>query len=169
MSTELIFFFLDTMSSITGGEMQATANETPWRETTLMGVTIRIKADAQETNGAFSLIEMVAPPFFPGAPAHYHREMSESFFVIEGSLEVTLDGKVRSLGAGEFAIAQKGTMHAFRNATDQPVHFLFWAIPGGHDRFFVELVEWMRREPEWPPRDAQKLAAFGLRHDTYYA
>lgn len=157
LSTCGVGLLLDTMSSLT----------LP-RSFTSLGVTVSIRATAEETGGAYSLIETHAPPGFPGAPMHYHAHMTESFYVLEGELAVTVDGASRTVRPGEVAFVAAGARHAFRNASEGYVRFLTIATPGGHDKFFFELAEWMEREPEWPPKDRAKLVEFGLRHDTFY-
>jgi mannose-6-phosphate isomerase-like protein (cupin superfamily) len=133
-----------------------------------LGVTTVIRATAEETGGAFSLIEMTIPAGFPGAPPHRHGKMSESFYVLEGTLTVTRATAEVDITAGNFVYIAPGTRHAFRNTSSNDVRFLLMATPGGHEQFFRELYAWMSVEPQWPPHDRQKLVEFGLKHDTVY-
>lgn len=131
-----------------------------------MGATIDIRATMAETEGNLSLIELSVPPLFPGAPRHYHERMPESFFILEGQIEVLKGEKWSTCRTGEFVHIAPGTIHAYRNASEHPARFL--VIAPDHDRFFVELIEWMQREPVWPPEDRAELVDFGRRHDTMY-
>ena len=45
---------------------------------------------------------------------------------------------------------------------------LIIASPGGHEKFFQELMAWMKVEPVWPPANRNKLVEFGAAHDSYY-
>ena len=138
------------------------------RELISLGTSLRILVTAEESQNEFSMVEMVMPAGFLGAPVHYHEFLSETFYVIEGTLRVTRDAETFDLRAGDVAVIPAGARHSLRNVSDAPVRVLEVANPGGHDRFFSELIEWMEREPQWPPQDRQKLIDFGLRHDTYY-
>jgi quercetin dioxygenase-like cupin family protein len=65
-----------------------------------------------------------------GAGLHHHRAHVDSFLVLEGELEVTVDGGTRTLAAGELAVVPPRTMHAFRNASDASVRLLNFHTPG---------------------------------------
>ena len=136
------------------------------RHMAVLGATIDIHATLEETGGGFSQIELRVPPRFPGAPPHLHERMPESFYMLEGEIELLVSETWMTLRPGEAAVVPPRTVHAYRNATEEYARFLVTAP--GHDRFFVELVEWMHREPVWPPADRDALVAFGLRHDTIY-
>jgi len=142
-----------------------TASDTP-RTLNALGAQIEILATSEETHGQFAIIEFRIPPGFPGAPPHYHQEMVESFHVLEGRLELLVGSEWRTINAGEIAIVPPGLTHGYRNPFSEETRFV---VTGrGHDRFFFELIEWMRREPVWPPESRQALIDFGLRHDTLY-
>jgi len=136
------------------------------RRFAVLGATIDIHATLEDTGSTTSIIELGIPPRFPGAPPHLHEHMTESFYMLEGTIEVLLDGEWRQAHRGDFILIPPQTVHAYRNSTDQPARFLVMAP--GHDRFFFELVDWMHREPLWPPTDRDALVEFGRRHDTIY-
>jgi quercetin dioxygenase-like cupin family protein len=65
-----------------------------------------------------------------GAGPHHHRAHVDSFLVLDGELEVMVDGETRTLGAGEIAVVPPQTEHAFRNASAAPARFLNFHTPG---------------------------------------
>ncbi|WP_051978223.1 cupin domain-containing protein [Edaphobacter aggregans] len=136
------------------------------RRFAVLGATIDIHATLDDTGSSTSVIELGIPPRFPGAPPHLHQHMTESFYVLEGTIEVSREQERIQARRGDFLLIPPHTVHAYRNATDAPARFLVMAP--GHDRFFFELVDWMHREPVWPPTDRQALIDFGRRHDTIY-
>ncbi len=138
------------------------------RSFSLLDAEVRIRVSSDESEGRYALIEMDLPPHFPGAPPHLHRFLTERFLVLEGTLAVRLGDEWRSLAAGESAVALPGAVHSFRNATAERTRMILFATPGGHERFFAELMEWIEREAQWPPADLAALREFGLRHDTEY-
>jgi quercetin dioxygenase-like cupin family protein len=135
------------------------------RRFALMGCTLDIHAALEDT-GNTSLIEVGIPPRFPGAPPHLHEHTTESFYVLEGNIDVLHDGKWRETRRGDFFLIPPRMVHGYRNSTDKPARFLVMAP--GHDRYYFALVDWMYREPIWPPTDREALVAFGRRHDTIY-
>ena len=85
---------------------------------------------------------------------------------ISGKIDVLITDTWTTVLPGEHILIQPGVVHAYRNNYDEPARFLVTAP--GHDRFFFELMDWMRAEPVWPPKDRQVLRDFGRRHDIIY-
>src|SRR5512132_2843458 len=50
-----------------------------------------VKATQEQTGGHFSLLEAAAEPAEFGPPLHLHRDVSESFYVLEGEYTIFLD------------------------------------------------------------------------------
>src|SRR5215471_15387021 len=46
-------------------------------------------------------------------PMHVHHGEDESFYVLEGEVVVFVDGERIDLGAGDFALVPRGTVHAY--------------------------------------------------------
>jgi mannose-6-phosphate isomerase-like protein (cupin superfamily) len=65
-----------------------------------------------------------------GAGPHHHRAHVDSFLVLEGELEVMVNGETSTLGPGELAVVPQRTVHAFRNASDARVRLLNLHTPG---------------------------------------
>jgi uncharacterized cupin superfamily protein len=62
----------------------------------------------------------------PGAghQFHYHPELEEIIYVIDGVAEQWVDREKRRLEAGEIAFIQKNVVHAIHNPTKKPMTFL---------------------------------------------
>jgi mannose-6-phosphate isomerase-like protein (cupin superfamily) len=63
-------------------------------------------------------------PEMPGPPVHVHPTAEESYEVIEGSLDICVDGVWRTLRAGESATTPPGVPHTLRNATKATVQIV---------------------------------------------
>ncbi len=63
-------------------------------------------------------------PEMSGPPVHLHPTAEESYEVIEGSLDICVDGVWRTLRAGESATTPTGVPHTLRNATKEPVQIV---------------------------------------------
>src|SRR5690348_9975926 len=68
---------LDMVSSLAGQEAKP-------RTLRSMGAVIDLRVRAEDSGAAYSLIEMTVPPRFPGAPKHFHKQMTERFIALEG-------------------------------------------------------------------------------------
>lgn len=51
--------------------------------------------------------------FHPGEdfPAHYHNIMEENFYILEGEIDIVVDGKVNHLREGQFIHIEPGEVH----------------------------------------------------------
>jgi quercetin dioxygenase-like cupin family protein len=59
-----------------------------------------------------------------GPPLHVHPAAEESYEVVEGALDVCLNGEWRTLRAGESATVPAGVPHTLRNVTAEPVRIV---------------------------------------------
>ena len=132
------------------------------------GLTIKVEATSRETNQSHSLIELTVPGHFPGAPLHYHQKFIESFYILSGQIHVTRGHETLVATPGSLIHMPLGVIHGYHNETAEPARFLVISTPGGFDAYFTDLIAWMKREPQWPFAEPDKLSAFGRHHDTYY-
>ena len=81
-----------------------------------------------------------------GAGPHLHRRHVDSFYVLDGELELTVDGKTVNAQPGELVHVPPGTVHSFRNSSREHVRFLNLHTPG------MRFDEYIRRMDagEWP-------------------
>lgn len=89
----------------------------------VFGLTARITAATEATRGEYVEMDVTA---LPGARTtiHYHPDQSETYRVLEGTLEVFREGQWDAIRAGESLAVPAGRVHGFRNATTSPVRFL---------------------------------------------
>ena len=129
----------------------------------LMGVTLAFKAVSEHTDGALTVIEYTAPPHFTGPPPHTHQHTLEAFYVLEGELTLRIGDRTTKAEAGAFALARRGTVHAFSNPSDHPARFLILLSPGGMENYFHELPGLVGRHGY--PLPPQLMAELGQRYD----
>ena len=130
------------------------------------GVQVTFKVVGEDTDGAWSLIEYVAPPSFPGPPPHWHKEMDESFYVLEGALQVKLGDRTVEATAGSFVFIPRGVIHTFSNEGTAPAKCLIHISPAGFEKYFEEAAELAKTEPNYPPTDMSKLMAIIKQYDV---
>ena len=91
-----------------------------------------------ETIGDYSLLEVSITPGVPGPPPHYHVDAPELFHLIDGQMDVMVDGTWHSLKKGESIMVPTKTVHSFRNTWDQESRFITTWSPRGFEGFFLE-------------------------------
>jgi quercetin dioxygenase-like cupin family protein len=96
-------------------------------------------ATGKDTGGAYVLAEAFVPPG-GGPPPHYHTREEESFYVQEGEVTFTVNGKSIQGTPGTFVQIPRGTPHAFTNATSAPAKMLILCTPAGFENFIGEFA-----------------------------
>lgn len=102
-----------------------------------LGGLLTIRAAAGDTNGAIAVVEERAARGY-ATPPHVHGREDETLFVIDGTVEYTVDGVVGTAVAGEAVHLPKGLAHRFE-VTSEEAHFLVIITPGGFEEFFQEV------------------------------
>jgi len=97
-----------------------------------------IRASADTTGGAFSIIEEVAPL---DTPLHVHKHESELFYVLEGEHVFQVGDDEFEVGPGGLAFGPRGVPHAHRRVVPRTGRFLTLCSPAGFEGFFRELAE----------------------------
>lgn len=87
-------------------------------------MAIRVGVRNHMTGGVFSSVECVVAPKVMGPPPHWHKELDELMFVLEGTANVMVDGKFVEVPAGGWHLRPRGLTHTFFNASDKPLRFI---------------------------------------------
>ena len=96
-------------------------------------------------------------PAGSGPPPHSH-PWEEIHVVLEGQLEVTVDGETHVLSKGGVAHVPSGTTHSYRNVTE--AHFLTIVSKGNAAKFFAQAAS----EVEMSPPDIPALVRVANGH-----
>lgn len=87
-------------------------------------------ATQENTNGEFGLYKIDMGPKAMGATEHFHRTISESFYVLSGKVRLHNGERWVTGGEGDFLYVPAGGLHAFQNDSDAPVSLLLLFTPG---------------------------------------
>ncbi len=110
------------------------------------GNTVDYLATGATTGGRFGLYRWNMAPEPSGPGPHFHRTMTESFFVLEGTVRL-FDGTAWSdAGAGDFLHVPEGGVHGFRNESGEPASMLILFSPGA-PREGLTSRRWRRSPP----------------------
>jgi mannose-6-phosphate isomerase-like protein (cupin superfamily) len=115
-----------------------------------------VKAGGQTGDGTILLAESSVAPGFLGPPAHRHEHHVDTFFVLDGTLTLLLDGAEAELTDGAYGAVPPGNVHTFANRSDSPVRVLNLMAPGGFEEFIKAVQRGERPEgydfhPVTPP------------------
>lgn len=98
-------------------------------ENPLIKDKVTLLKSSEETNGAYTLLEIVLEPG-GGNSLHYHTNFAEEFTAIEGTLSIGLPKRQLHLQPGEKAVAERNQLHGFYNAGTTPIRFAVKLVPG---------------------------------------
>lgn len=103
------------------------------------GGNYRILISGKETDGEFATIEMLVPP--GGGPGpHAHAGFQESFYVVEGEVEVQSEDGIYTAGQGAYIVIPRGgIVHGFKNKSGNMAKLLCVVVPSGLEEMFLEL------------------------------
>ena len=96
-------------------------------------------ATGDQTGGAYCLAEATVPPG-GGPPPHYHTREEESFYVLEGEINFTVEKQTIIGTAGTFVQVPRRTPHSFKNNSGTPARMLIQCSPSGFDKFMAEFA-----------------------------
>jgi quercetin dioxygenase-like cupin family protein len=94
----------------------------------------------EESGGAYFAMEAYVPPG-GGPPPHIHSREDETFYVLEGQIEVLLGEETIVAGSGDFVNVPRGTVHCFRNTGSETARMVLTFTPAGIEGFFEETLE----------------------------
>jgi uncharacterized cupin superfamily protein len=104
------------------------------------------------------LVDSVLPPGGGFRVPHWHENLDEVFYVLEGEIEYLLGEQWRRAPAGTTVVIPAGAIHAFRNESGRPARHLAVGPPGA-----VELIT------ELAGRPREQWEQVHARHKSHYA
>jgi quercetin dioxygenase-like cupin family protein len=126
------------------------------------GTTVHYLATGAGTDGQLGLYRWEMGPGPGGPDPHFHRSITESFYVLSGTIRLH-DGNGWTDGRpGDFLYVPQGGVHAFRNESGEPASMLILFTPGAPREDYFERVRTASAMTE------EERAEFFLRHDTFW-
>ncbi|MEE8601358.1 cupin domain-containing protein [Euzebya tangerina] len=124
------------------------------------GSTCELLATGDQTDGRFGLYRWTFGEGESGPDPHFHRTMSEQFYVLDGEVRVHDGTSWKTAHPGDFLYVPPGGIHGFRGSGGASMLLMF--TPGApREAYFRTLAE-------DPPTDEETLNAFLDAHDNHY-
>ena len=124
------------------------------------GRTCEYLATGDQTQGRFGLYRWTFGEEESGPEAHFHRAISEQFYVLGGEVRLYDGRSWVTARSGDFLYVSEGGVHGFRGGGGASMLLMF--APGGPREEYFETLA--RGEA----MSAEERAEFMLRHDTYW-
>ena len=126
---------------------------------------MRYLATGASTHGQFGLYRWDAEPHTAGPSAHFHRTMSESFFVLSGTLRLFDGTQWIDAKAGDFLYVPEGGIHGFHNESDEPGSMLLLFAPGAPREGYFEAIAQKAAGRRFSDEEWDELCR---RHDNFF-
>ena len=146
-----------------------TVDPTGGKILSVVGGNYRILVSGKQTNGAFATIEMLVPPQNGPGP-HSHADFHESFYIIDGEVEVHSEVGIYTAKKGSFVVVPEGgIVHYFKNVSDKMAQLLCIVVPAGLEEFFEEIGDPVAAgeflpPPSKDPESIKNLQAIAQKH-----
>jgi mannose-6-phosphate isomerase-like protein (cupin superfamily) len=132
-------------------------------ELTMRSGTASYLATGASTHGRFGLYrwDMAGPR--SGPDPHFHKSITESFYVLSGTVRLYDGQRWVDATAGDFLYVPEGGVHGFRNESGEPASMLILFAPGApREPYFEGVAAGLAHLSE------EQRAEFFVRHDTYW-
>jgi mannose-6-phosphate isomerase-like protein (cupin superfamily) len=123
-------------------------------------VAVLVRASAETTRGAFTVIEELPP--IVDTPLHVHAKEEEMFYVLEGEHIVQCGDQEFNLGPGGVVFLPRGIPHSQRRVVPGEGRLLVLTSPAGFEGFFRELAEADRAGELGPDAYAAASKRYGI-------
>ncbi|MFI6880001.1 cupin domain-containing protein [Streptomyces sp. NPDC050400] len=123
---------------------------------------IHYLATTTTTRGEFGLYRVEMRAKAGGPRTHFHKRISESFYILDGTVRLFDGADWIDAHKGDFLHVPQGGLHAFRNDSDAPAEMLLLFTPGAPREEYFEQVSQLADATD------EERAKFFDKHDSYF-
>ena len=123
---------------------------------------LRVPRHRRPDRATFGLYRWTFGPDESGPEPHFHRAITESFYVLSGEVRLYDGTGWTDRRPGDFLFVPEGGLHGFRAATDASMLLMF--APGAPREDYFETLAGLAEHP----MTEEERTEFMLRHDTYW-
>ncbi|WP_199042057.1 cupin domain-containing protein [Glycomyces salinus] len=119
-------------------------------------------ATGATTGGKFGLYQWNMGPGRSGPDPHFHKTITESFYILSGTVKIYDGTKWVETHPGDFVHVPEGGVHGFRNESGEPASMLLLFAPGAPREGYFEGLATLGEMS-----DAERREFFEY-HDNYW-
>jgi len=119
-------------------------------------------ATGDQTGTAFGVYRWNFGPDESGPDPHFHRAITESFYVLSGEVRLYDGTGWKTCRPGDFAFVPEGGLHGFKGGDRASMLLMF--TPGAPREDYFETLAGLADHP----MTEEERTEFMLRHDTYW-
>jgi quercetin dioxygenase-like cupin family protein len=123
---------------------------------------LRFLVDETQGSGNLVMFETTVPPNARVPAPHYHRDVDEVVYGLDGTLTFTLGGEKHEIRNGDSLLVPRGIVHGFENPHAETARVLSVLTPGSIGRRYFEAVAEVINVPGKP--DLARVKEIMLEH-----
>jgi quercetin dioxygenase-like cupin family protein len=105
--------------------------------------------DETQGSGDLVIFEFLVPPGARVPEPHFHRDVDEFLYGLEGIITSTVEGEVIEIGPGDSLFIARGRIHHHTNLSDKPAKAMVTLNPGTiGKRYFQEIGAAVAGKPD---------------------
>lgn len=104
------------------------------------GMTLRFRVDETQGAGDLVMFEFEVLPKARVPVAHFHRDVDEAVYGLEGTMTTTVDGVRHDVGPGDVVFIPRGAVHLHENPHEHTARALVVLTPGTIGRRYFEEI-----------------------------
>jgi quercetin dioxygenase-like cupin family protein len=121
---------------------------------TIAADRVTVKGSTPEGSDGFAVVEYAGASGQPGPPLHVHHTFEEAWYILEGEVDFTLEGRTVRGSAGTYVLIPRGVPHTFAVAGGRAARWVGIFSPA---RFVRMLEELGAVFPQDGPPDPQRV------------
>jgi len=131
------------------------------------GMDIRVWVRSTMTNGLYSNVECAVAPKLMGPPPHYHKELDELMYVVDGTASILIGEEVVEVQAGGWHLRPRMLKHTFWNASDQPLRFFDMYFNQPFEEYLEQIFHELTPEKGYPEGSEVKNKEMKILNEKY--
>lgn len=129
------------------------------------GNRVHYLARGESTGGLYGLYRWEFSEAVSGPGLHFHRTISESFYVLDGEVRIHNGEGWLTARSGDFIHVPPGGLHGFRNESGASASMLLHFAPGAPREPYFEGLNRLAAGEKWTP---EEYDAFMAEHDNFW-
>lgn len=128
---------------------------------------IRVWVHSKMTGGVYSCVECAVAPKVMGPPPHFHKELDELMYVLEGTANVMVENEIVEIEAGGWHFRPRNLKHTFWNGSDKPLRFVDMYFNQPFEEFLERIFHELTPEKGYPQGSDQLLKEYDRLNEQF--
>lgn len=131
------------------------------------GMDIRVRVRSAMTNGLYSNVECAVAPKTMGPQPHYHKELDELMYVVEGTASILIGDDIVQVEAGGWHLRPRMIKHTFWNASEKPLLFIDMYFNQPFEEYLERIFHELTAENGFPDGSEAKKNEMARLHEKF--